>query len=207
MSKIEYFYAGYSAFAYIGSAAFMKIATDAGREIDHRPIDLRAVVGVMGPTQFGKRSPQHMKYYFGREIERWAEQRNIPILPGTPTHHSNDITLSNCMLIAGLVQGLNIDNLAHEMLRAHWVDDYDMDNRADLIKIGQSVGLDSESLLETAATEEVRKIYADNTKEAIERSVFGSPTYFVDGDMFYGQDRLELVARALETPYQGTWPK
>lgn len=207
MSKIEYFYAGYSAFAYIGSAAFMKIAAEAGRDIDHRPVDLRAVVAAMGPTQFGKRSPQHMKYYFGREIERWAEQRRIPIMSGTPTHHSNDITLSNCMLIAGLVQGLNINNLAHEMLRAHWVDDYDLDKRTDLIKIGKTVGLESESLLETAATEEVQKIYGDNTKEAIERSVFGSPTYFVDGDMFYGQDRLELVARALKTPFQGTWPK
>jgi 2-hydroxychromene-2-carboxylate isomerase len=47
----------------------------------------------------------------------------------------------------------------------------------------------------------VLKIYADNTKEAIEKSVFGSPTYFVDGDMFYGQDRLELVERALLKPF------
>ena len=39
------------------------------------------------------------------------------------------------------------------------------------------------------------------TEEAIERSVFGSPTYFVDGDMFYGQDRLELVERAIGKPY------
>ena len=207
MSKIEYFYAGYSAFAYIGSAAFINIAADAGREIDHRPVDLRAVVAAMGPTQFGKRSPAHMEYYFGREIERWAEQRNIPIMNGTPTYHSNDITLSNCMLIAGMVRGLNIDNLAHEMLRAHWVDDYDLDSKSDLIKIGNAVDLDPETLLETAITPEVQKIYADNTKEAIDRSVFGSPTYFVDGDMFYGQDRLELIARALKTPYQGKWPK
>tara|TARA_B100000586_G_C19954093_1_gene360881 strand:- start:130 stop:285 length:156 start_codon:yes stop_codon:yes gene_type:complete len=40
-------------------------------------------------------------------------------------------------------------------------------------------------------------IYAENTKEAIDRSVFESPTYFVDGDMFYGQDHLELAERAL----------
>jgi 2-hydroxychromene-2-carboxylate isomerase len=42
--------------------------------------------------------------------------------------------------------------------------------------------------------------------EAIARGVFGSPTYVVDGDMFYGQDRLELVERALERPFARTWP-
>jgi 2-hydroxychromene-2-carboxylate isomerase len=51
------------------------------------------------------------------------------------------------------------------------------------------------------------KVYEKNTEEAIARSVFGSPTYFVDGDMFYGQDRLEIMERALHTPYQGTWPR
>ena len=43
--------------------------------------------------------------------------------------------------------------------------------------------------------------------QAIDRSVFGSPTYFVDGDMFYGQDHLEMVERALERPFAGAWPR
>ena len=58
-----------------------------------------------------------------------------------------------------------------------------------------------------ATSPEVAAIYEANTAEAIERSVFGSPTYFVDGDMFYGQDHLELVARALKQPFQGVWPR
>ena len=53
-----------------------------------------------------------------------------------------------------------------------------------------------------AETPEINAVYEANTDEAIERSVFGSPTYFVDGDMFYGQDHLELVERALERPYK-----
>ena len=48
--------------------------------------------------------------------------------------------------------------------------------------------------------------YQANTEEAVARSVFGSPTHFVDGDMFYGQDRLHMVERALSKPYAGTWP-
>jgi len=207
LKKIEYFYAGYSAFAYIGSAEFMRIARATEREIDHRPIDLRKVVAAASPSAFGTRSPQHKAYYFGREIERWAEHWNIPIMKGSPTYHSNDITLSNCMLIAGLVMEMDIDALAHEMLRAHWVDDYDLDNQADLEKIARNIDIDPAPLLDAARSPEVKAIYQTNTEEAIERSVFGSPTYFVDGDMFYGQDHLSFVERAATTAYKGQWPR
>ncbi|MEQ9126152.1 MAG: DsbA family protein, partial [Alphaproteobacteria bacterium] len=67
-------------------------------------------------------------------------------------------------------------------------------------------GLDPAALLAAADTDAVRARYEANTEEAIRRSVFGSPTYFVDGDMFYGQDRLELVERACVQPFKGTWP-
>ena len=62
-------------------------------------------------------------------------------------------------------------------------------------------------MLAAAATPELLAAYEANTVEAIDRAVLGSPTYFVDGDMFYGQDHLELVERALSRPFAGTWPK
>ena len=64
------------------------------------------------------------------------------------------------------------------------------------------VGSVPDPLLTAAETPEINAVYEANTDEAIERSVFGSPTYFVDGDMFYGQDHLELVERALQRPYK-----
>ncbi|MEX0582579.1 MAG: 2-hydroxychromene-2-carboxylate isomerase [Sneathiella sp.] len=198
MAAIEYFYAGYSAFAYIGHAELLRIAKAAGRKIEHRPFDLRKLVTTTGAPPIATRTQAHKDYFFGREIERWAEYRNIPVMKGAPTYHAHDITLSNCMLIAGLVQGLNIDELSHEMLRAHWVDDFDLDNPEDLRKIGTGAGIDPAPLLAAASSEEVREIYERNTEEAIKRSVFGSPTYFIDGDMFYGQDHLELVAHTLK---------
>ena len=65
---------------------------------------------------------------------------------------------------------------------------------------------DGVALADAATTPQVREAYEASTAEAIARSVFGSPTYFVNGDMFYGQDHLELVARALERPFAGDWP-
>ena len=207
MAEIEYFYSAHSAFAYLGSARFMAIARAAGRRIAHKPIDLRRVVAVTGPGANNGRTPARRAYFSGREIERWAEARGVPVMAGFPTHHDNDMRLANGMVIAGLAQGVDVDQLAHGMLRAHWRDDADLADRETLSRLGTAAGVDPRPLLAAALSEEVQAVYAANTEEAIRRSVFGSPTYFVDGDMFYGQDHLELVERALDRPFAGTWPR
>jgi len=206
MADIEYFYSAHSAFAYLGSARFMEIAAGAGRRIVHRPMDLNRVVAAAGSTAFRDRNDKYRAYYFGREIRRWSEERNAPVMDGRPTHHDKDMTLPNCFLIASSAAGQNIDRLAHALLEAHRRDDADLADAPTLAALARSVGLDPAPLLQAATTPDIRAIYEANTAEAIERSVFGSPTYFVDGDMFYGQDRLEMVERALRQPYAGTWP-
>jgi 2-hydroxychromene-2-carboxylate isomerase len=150
MAEIEYFYSAHSAFAYLGSARFMMVARAAGRRIVHRPIDLRRVVAEVGSVPFGKRGEAHIAYFFGREIERWSEQRGAPTKPGIPTHHSNDPALANGMLIAGLGSGIDIDCLAHAMLEAHWRDDADLADRPTLAAIGRAVGIEPEPLLDGA---------------------------------------------------------
>lgn len=206
MPVIEYFYAAHSAFAYIGSARLSEIAQAAGCTITHRPYDLRVALAALGPGATGSLTPARRSYFFGRELERWAEYRGVPILKGTPTHHANDIGLPNCLLIAGIERGLDIDRLAHTLLEAHWVRDDDLASPATLRRLADAAGYDGATLLADADSASVRDIYRRNTEEAIRRSVFGSPTYFVDSDMFYGQDHLELVARALERRFAGTWP-
>ena len=207
MSEIEYFYSAHSAYAYIGSVRFMEIARAAKRRIAHRPMDLRKVIAVTGPGSTNALTPERRAYFSGREIERWAEFRLARVMQGIPTHHDKDMTLPNGMLIAGLLQGINVDQLAHCMLEGHWRDDADLADSETLAQLGKAGGVDHDPLLEAALSPEVRAVYASNTEEAMGRSVFGSPTYFVDGDMFYGQDHLEMVERALERPFAGTWPR
>ena len=207
MSEIEYFYSAHSAFAYLGSARFMEIARAVKRRIAHRPVDLRKVVAVTWPGSTNGLTPERRSYFSGREIERWAEFRIAPVMQGIPTYHYKYMALPNGMLIAGLLQGLNVYQLAHCMLEAHWRDDADLADGETLTRLGKIGGVDPEPLLEAALSPEVQAVYVSNTEEAIERSVFGSPTYFVDGDMFYGQDHLEMIERALEHPFTGAWPR
>ncbi len=179
----------------------MEIAESAGRRIVHKPYDLRRGMESIGAPSFRARSQAHKAYFFGREIERWSEHRSAPLVPFRPTHHDNDITLPNCLLIAVQHHGKNVDGLAHALLQAHWRDDADLADPDTLARLAAGLDLDAPALLEAAQSQSVRAQYAANTNEAIERSVFGSPTYFVDGDMFYGQDRLEMVERAMQQPY------
>lgn len=207
MADIEYFYSAHSLFAYFGSTRLSEIAAAAGRRIAHRPMDLHKVMEGMGSTPFKARSKAHYAYFFGREVVRWSEIRGAPILPHRPIHHDNDTTLANCMLIAGQEQGIDIGPLAHCILQAHWRDDADFASVETLAELAEKAGIDPAPLLDAAFTPDIRALYEQYTEEAIQRSVFGSPTYFVDGDMFYGQDRLEMVERALNRPFAGSWPR
>ncbi len=207
MADIEYFYSAHSLFAYLGSARMSEIAEAAGRRIANRPMDLHKVMEGIGVTPFSARSAGHYAYFFGREEERWSEFRDAPILPRRPTHHDNDTTLANCMLIAGLQQGVDIGALAHRIMEAHWRYDADFAAPETLAELAEEADIDPAPLLDAALTPEIRALYDNNTEEAIQRSVFGSLTYFVDGDMFYGQDRLEMVERALRQPFDGSWPR
>lgn len=207
MAEIEYFYSAHSAFAYLGSARFIEIASAAGRRIVHKPMDLRRVVPEAGAAGFSERSTAHRDYYFGREIERWAEWRNAPVVRGKPTNHRGDMTLCNGLLIAALQRGHNVDRLAHQLLQAHWRDNADLTAREVLARVAREAGLEPDPLLDAALSPEVGAVYLANTEEAIRRSVFGSPTYFIDGDMFYGQDHLEMAERALKQAFAGSWPR
>ena len=202
MSEIEYFYSAHSAFAYLGSKRFMEIAEAGERTITHKPYDLTRGIAGVGSAPTRERPQNHRAYYFRREIDRWAEHRNAPVMDGYPQHHWNDMTLANGMLIAATLQNANIDSLAHAMLEGHWLNDANLANKETLEAVATSVNVDPLPLLDAALSREVAKIYERNTQEAIKRSVFGSPTYFVDGDMFYGQDHLEMVERALRQPYK-----
>jgi len=196
MQSIEYFYSTHSAYAWLGSEKFMAIARTAGRSIVHRPVDLNRVVAAARGHGFTGFSTAYRDYFFGREIKRWSEFRQVPTIDRRPTHHDNDLSLSSGMIIAAINDGLNADRLAHAILQAHWRDDADHADPETLVRIATENGYDARPLLDRAMDADIQAVFQANTDEAIERSVFGSPTYFVDADMFYGQDRLELVERA-----------
>ena len=206
MAVIEYIYSAHSAFAYLGSAELNRICSVHNVTLIHRPVLLSPVVEAQGSLAFGARTQAHVDYFFGREIERWAEYRDVPVIHFRPTYHDAYYSIASGMIIAVGQTGRDTDALAHRLLEAHWRDDADLSDLETLAKVAMELGHEPAALLKTAGSEAVQATLKSNSTRAREQSVFGSPTYIVDGDPFYGQDRLELVARALSRPFaQSKW--
>jgi 2-hydroxychromene-2-carboxylate isomerase len=201
MPTIHYIYSAHSAFAYLGSARLAQICAASDVTLVHKPILLSPVVEAQGSLPFAARTQAHVDYFFGREIERWAEYRRVPIVNYRPTYHDADYSLASGMIIALGESGAATDAMAHALLEAHWRDDIDLSDAASLHRIAEALGHDAAALLAKAGGDAVQAQLRAKSLWAKERSVFGSPTYIVDGDPFYGQDRLELVAEAVKHPF------
>jgi 2-hydroxychromene-2-carboxylate isomerase len=195
---IEYFYSAHSAYAYLGAWELERIAATRNATVIHRPFDFHPVVDAAGGQPFPARSERHKAYFFGRELRRWAELRGLPILTYRPTFHDNPLQLANGAIIAA---GPDADRLSRAILQAHWRDDADIADQAVLAALARGLGIDADALLARAMAQDTQARHQANTAEAITRGIFGSPTYFVAGDMFYGQDRLMMVERALDKPF------
>jgi 2-hydroxychromene-2-carboxylate isomerase len=204
MAEITYIYSAHSAFAYLGSAKLSRICAAHNVTLIHKPILLSPVVEAQGSLPFAARTQAHVDYFFGREIERWAAYRDVPIINYRPTYHDADYSLASGMIIALGETGAATDAMAHALLEAHWRDDIDLSDAGSLHRIASSLGHDADALLAQAESAEVQATLRDNSAWAKDHSVFGSPTYVVDGDSFYGQDRLELVAAAVQHPFAPT---
>ena len=206
MTELIYYYSAHSAFAYLGSAHVMDLCARHGLTLVHRPIPLSPVVEAQGSLPFRARTQAHVDYFFGREIERWAELRDVPVIHYRPTYHDADYAVASGMIIALGDRGAAVDALAHALLEAHWCHDADLSNKATLAAIATRLGHDAPDLMARATSPEVTAQYADNGDKALAASVFGSPTYVLEGEVFYGQDRLELLERAITRPFAaGRW--
>ncbi len=195
---IEYFYSAHSAYAYLGAWELARIAAKTGWQVQHRPFDFLPVMAAAGGLPFRARTQAHVDYFFGRDMQRWAQWRDLPMIGHRPTFHDNPLALPNGVIIAA---GKDADAISRAILQAHWRDDADIADPDVLHALAQGCGLNAEALLAAAQSDTVRDVHRANTDEAIARSVFGSPTYFVRGDMFYGQDRLMMVERAIAEPF------
>ena len=204
MLTIEYVYSAHSAFAYLGSKRLLEICAEHEVKLVHKPIFLSPVVEAQNSLPFGARTQPHVDYFFGREIERWAEYRNVPIINFRPTYHDADYGLASGMILALGETGPDVDAMAHNILKAHWCDDADLSSPEVLETIATGLGHDARALLEKAKSDKVQEKIWANSEWAKSCNIFGSPTYILDGDPFYGQDHLELLEHAMSKPFAKT---
>ena len=188
---IDYFDSMSSPWTYLGHLRFMNLAHRFGLTIRHKPMDLLKVWSVSGGLPLKQRARQRQAYRH-QELRRWSELLGLPCNL-EPAHHPVADRRACYMVIAAMQRGLDWSALSNAILRAVWVEDRDIADHATLIAIANENSMDGQALL--AATEDtaVQAEYQSNTEEAIRIGVFGAPTYVFDGELFWGQDRLQLL--------------
>ncbi len=195
--KIEYYYGIPSPFAYLGSVKFQLIAKKYNVEIVEKPCDLvGGIFSKTGGIPVPQRSQQRQKYRLD-EIKRWSEFLNIKINIKPKYFPPKDPHLPAKFTIAANLLGVKVV-FGHELLKQLWSEEKDISDEKNIEMVSNSFKINFIELSELAKSEKVSKIYTDNTEEAVEKNVFGAPTYIFNSELFWGQDRLEFLERALK---------
>jgi 2-hydroxychromene-2-carboxylate isomerase len=194
--KIEYYYGIPSPFAYLGSSRFHSIVKKYNVEIIEKPCDLvGGIFAKTGGLPVPQRSPQRQKYRLD-ELKRWSEFLNIKINLKPKFFPPKDPHLSGKYTIAANLLGVKLA-FGHELLKQLWSEEKDISDEKNIEEVSNFFKLKFIDLSNLAKSEKVSKIYQENTEEAVANNVFGSPTYIYKDEIFWGQDRLDFLERAL----------
>jgi 2-hydroxychromene-2-carboxylate isomerase len=102
-------------------------------------------------------------------------------------------------VIAAIEAGLDPDRYLRRAFAAVWEDQLNLADPATIAKIADEAGLPGRQLVERSGSEAVSAAYEQNRQDALTADVFGSPVYVLGGEVFWGQDRIELLADALKS--------
>ena len=195
--NVEYFFTPVSPFTYLGHDRFVAIAGRHGVSIDVKPVDLGPVFAVSGGLPLKQRAPQRQAYRL-IELARWSKHLGLP-LNLQPRHFPVPAAIASKWILAALSEqgAAGALKLTGALLRAVWAEERNIAENDTLAAIASEQGFDARSLAEAAASAGIGERYDALTQEAIDRQVFGAPTYIYRDEPFWGQDRLDFLDRAL----------
>lgn len=184
-----------SPWAHLGHAAMMELVARYGLAVVWKPVQLGALFAETGGLPLGKRALQRRRYRMV-ELQRWAAKRGRPIR-FEPAHWPFDPTLADGAVLALLAAGEDPAEFIGAGFRAVWEEDRDLGDLATLADILRACGFEPDAVLASAGTPAVAATYEANRADAVDADVFGSPAYVLDGEVFWGQDRLDMLDDAL----------
>ena len=196
--QIDFYFDCSSPWTYLAFHAVQPLAAELGAEIAWKPILVGGVFNAVNQTVYDSRSkPNPLKQtYMRKDLAAWARLYGLAIAFPPTVFPVNSV---KCMrgAFAALDEGKLVP-YATAAFEAYWGDDLDLANAEVLAEIAAKAGLERQRFLAAIEADACKKRLRDNTDELIGRGGFGSPTMFVGGEMFFGNDRLPLVRAALE---------
>jgi 2-hydroxychromene-2-carboxylate isomerase len=197
--KVEFYFDLVSPYSYLAHGRVGHMCEEHGAELVLRPMLLGAVhkaVGLQAPIEIASKGR-----YQVRDIHRWAEHYGLPIRLPEPFPFRTLKTMR--VAIVRLGEG-DLEPFVREAFALYWEEGgapkgtEEADEDGPLQEVAARIGADPEEVLEKAASGEAKEALKSATSEALERGVFGAPTFFVGEEMFWGNDRLHFVEAALK---------
>jgi carboxymethylenebutenolidase len=194
---IDYYFAPQSPWTYLGHQRFRDIARNAGASIRVLPVDLGGkVFPVSGGLPLSKRAPQRQAYRL-QELQRFSRWLDVPLNLQPHYFPVSGDDAARLVIAVDMKDGSDAAmSIAGAVMRAVWVEQRNIADEATLASLLAEQGLPA-ARLDDAHSQAAHERYEIDTQQAIEVGVFGAPSYVIDGEIFWGQDRLDFVERRL----------
>ncbi|MGB6119506.1 MAG: 2-hydroxychromene-2-carboxylate isomerase [Mesorhizobium sp.] len=192
---IDYFVTSISPWTYFGHRAVQEVAARHGATLQVRPVNLGEMFKISGQVPLADRAAVRQRYRM-IELQRFAEMRGRKVNLH-PKHFPTDPTLADHAIIAVIESGADPLPFMDAVFSAVWADDLQIADTAVISGLLGANGLDADTLLQRANTPEITAIRSANTQAAIAADATGVPAYVLNGEPFWGQDRIEMLDRAL----------
>jgi 2-hydroxychromene-2-carboxylate isomerase len=197
-TRIEVFFDCSSPWTYLAFENIQPLAAEMGAQIDWRPILVGGVFNTVNPSVYAAREqpvPAKARYML-KDLQDWARLAGLKIRMPPSVFPVNSVKAMRACLV--LAPEGKLVAFARAVFESYWGADEDISQDAVLEAVCARIGVDGGAVLAKAAAPEIKAALKANTDDLIVRGGFGSPTLFVNGaDMYFGNDRLELVKAAL----------
>jgi 2-hydroxychromene-2-carboxylate isomerase len=200
--EVSCFYSLSSPWAYFAGPRMVDIARRHHAKLILKPYDFQAVVTQTGGVPLRTRPPARRTYH-ALELDRWRKYLGMP-MNLQPKYYPELVTdpdwnkRPGWMVIAAQERGLDAARLSHALLRALWAEERDTAQPEVRIAVANENGLDGAALHAAETSPVVLALYRQYSDEAVAQGIFGAPIFVLDGERFWGQDRLDFLDRALD---------
>ncbi len=195
--QVDYYFSLQSPWAYIGHKPFVRLVSTYDLKVNYRPVLLVDLFAETGGLPLAKRHPMRQRYRM-IELQRWRDKRGLNFHL-QPAHWPFNGRLADGVVIAALEAGLDPEPFLQRAFPAVWEQQLNLADAATLVRLADAAGLPGQQLVERSGAEVISAAYEQNRQDALSADVFGSPGYVLDGEVFWGQDRIELLEDALKS--------
>lgn len=194
---VDYYFAPQSPWTYLGHERFAALVRETGAIVRVWPADLGKVFPISGGLPLHKRAPQRQAYRL-LELRRFSQALGVPLNPEPRFFPVSADPAARLITAVALREGADAAmRLTGAVTAAVWAQERDIADLSVLAALLEETGLDA-ALLDDSLRAEVQAAYDRQTQAAIDAGVFGAPSYVIEGELFWGQDRLDFVARRLQ---------